>query len=257
MLQSRLSWLVVAAICSTSLGQPIPIPNGNFEAVAVSPCGFRGFFVGTDSWTNTIVNLPVGSGGIWTPGTCWDMLPPEGAQVGYSNGGTSANTLPTFAAPSTKYTLSVLVGTRSHPCCAPQTVTLQLWAGDQQFGLLTYSPGQAPPAGTWGLRTLVATTPAVLPASPRLQIRFSVSGAQADFDDFQLFGAAGACPGDLNGDDLVDDSDFVLFLAAYNILDCADPSMPAGCPADLNSDGVVDDSDFVLFVAAYNELVCP
>jgi hypothetical protein len=33
--------------------------------------------------------------------------------------------------------------------------------------------------------------------------------------------------------------------------------MPAGCPADLNSDAVVDDTDFVLFAAAYNDLLCP
>ncbi len=69
--------------------------------------------------------------------------------------------------------------------------------------------------------------------------------------------AANACPADLNGDNQVDDADFVLFAGAYNILDCADPAMPAGCPADLNGDGVVDDADFVAFVAAYNELVCP
>ncbi len=65
------------------------------------------------------------------------------------------------------------------------------------------------------------------------------------------------CPADLNHDEQVDDADFVIFVAAYNILDCADPAMPAGCPADMNSDGVVEDGDFVIFVAAYNELVCP
>ncbi|MBN8598908.1 MAG: immunoglobulin domain-containing protein [Planctomycetes bacterium] len=65
------------------------------------------------------------------------------------------------------------------------------------------------------------------------------------------------CTGDLNADGLVDDADFVLFLAGYNILDCADPTMPANCPADLNNDGVVDDADFVIFVPAYDALVCP
>ena len=65
------------------------------------------------------------------------------------------------------------------------------------------------------------------------------------------------CTGDLNGDTFVDDSDFVLFANAYNILDCADPAMPAGCPADLNADLFVDDSDFVLFASAYNDLICP
>jgi hypothetical protein len=68
---------------------------------------------------------------------------------------------------------------------------------------------------------------------------------------------AAACPGDLNADTFVDDSDFVIFAPAYDILDCADPAMPADCPADLNADSVVDDLDFVLFAAAYNELICP
>ncbi|MBL8876928.1 MAG: hypothetical protein JNM86_14115 [Phycisphaerae bacterium] len=65
------------------------------------------------------------------------------------------------------------------------------------------------------------------------------------------------CPCDLNGDGFVDDDDFVLFLSAYNILDCLDPSMPARCPADFNGDSLVDDEDFVIFVSAYNVLVCP
>lgn len=69
--------------------------------------------------------------------------------------------------------------------------------------------------------------------------------------------ASGSCPADLTGDGVVDDSDFVQFADAYNILDCADPAMAAGCPADLNSDAFVDDADFVLFANAYNELLCP
>ncbi len=68
---------------------------------------------------------------------------------------------------------------------------------------------------------------------------------------------AAPCPGDLNGDSIVDDSDFVIFADAYNLLDCADPAMPADCPADLNADLIVDDSDFVLFASAYDALLCP
>lgn len=71
------------------------------------------------------------------------------------------------------------------------------------------------------------------------------------------FDSQAPCPADLNGDGFVEDSDFVLFAEAYNILDCADPAMSPGCPADLNSDGYVDDFDFVVFAAAYNELLCP
>jgi len=65
------------------------------------------------------------------------------------------------------------------------------------------------------------------------------------------------CLGDLNGDFLVDDADFVMFAGAYDILVC--PTNPAltCCPADLNHDGLVDDADFVLFAAAYDALLCP
>ena len=65
------------------------------------------------------------------------------------------------------------------------------------------------------------------------------------------------CPCDLNHDGVVDDSDFVIFVGAYNLLDCTDPTMPAGCPSDFNGDHLVDDADFVIFVPAYNDYVCP
>jgi len=64
------------------------------------------------------------------------------------------------------------------------------------------------------------------------------------------------CPGDFNIDGVVDDADFVIFVNAYNILDCADPTMPDGCVCDMNGDGFVDDADFVDFVVAYNNLTC-
>lgn len=65
------------------------------------------------------------------------------------------------------------------------------------------------------------------------------------------------CPADLNADGFVDDADFSIFVVAYDLLDCADPSMPAACPADLNRDGLVDDADFSVFAVAYDELICP
>ncbi|MBS0192026.1 MAG: cytochrome c peroxidase [Phycisphaerales bacterium] len=64
------------------------------------------------------------------------------------------------------------------------------------------------------------------------------------------------CPGDLNGDGLVDDADFSVFAVAYDLLDCTDPEMPFGCPADLNTDFVVDDADFSIFAVAYDALLC-
>lgn len=62
-----------------------------------------------------------------------------------------------------------------------------------------------------------------------------------------------ACPADLNDDGLVDDTDFGIFIVAYNYLLCDPPS----CPADLNGDWVTDDSDFLIFVTAYDALLCP
>jgi hypothetical protein len=65
------------------------------------------------------------------------------------------------------------------------------------------------------------------------------------------------CRADLNFDDVVDDTDFVLFATAYSVLACAAWEMTPGCGSDLNDDSTVDDTDFVLFAGAYSELLCP
>ena len=75
-------------------------------------------------------------------------------------------------------------------------------------------------------------------------------------DNFRVR-ALRSCPADLNSDGIVEDSDFSIFVAAYDILDCADAEMPAGCPADLTGDGTVDDADFASFIPAYDQLICP
>ncbi|MGH7244920.1 MAG: hypothetical protein ACREJD_16015 [Phycisphaerales bacterium] len=75
-------------------------------------------------------------------------------------------------------------------------------------------------------------------------------------DALATVSSQGYCPGDLNADTIVDDADFVIFLAAYDILDCNSSDMPAGCPSDLNGDGIVDTADFELFVVPYEEYFC-
>ncbi len=65
----------------------------------------------------------------------------------------------------------------------------------------------------------------------------------------QLTVVPGSCPCDLNLDTMVDDSDFVIFAAAYNEL--------LTMAADFNGDGLTDDSDFVIFATAYDQLACP
>ena len=62
-------------------------------------------------------------------------------------------------------------------------------------------------------------------------------------------GPAATCPADLNGDQGVDDIDFVLFSIFYNnVIDIA---------GDFNGDTLTDDLDFIAFAAAYNDLLCP
>ncbi|MGH7242459.1 MAG: S8 family serine peptidase [Phycisphaerales bacterium] len=61
------------------------------------------------------------------------------------------------------------------------------------------------------------------------------------------------CPGDLAYDNLVDDADFVAFVAAYNDLVSPGGAYTGG---DFNGDGLTDDADFVIFVHSYNDLLC-
>lgn len=103
------------------------------------------------------------------------------------------------------------------------------------------------PAGSYQVVYTIATSDQNLPgAIARPSLLLTVLGT-----------IVASCPGDFNNDQLVDDLDFVIFAAAYEILDCNDPSMPAGCPSDLNNDQIVDDSDFVIFASAYEQLLCP
>lgn len=66
-----------------------------------------------------------------------------------------------------------------------------------------------------------------------------------------------ACATDMNGDLVVDDADFSMFVVQYDILLCSEPNMPFGCSGDFNQDGQVDDTDFTIFAGEYDQLVCP
>lgn len=102
-------------------------------------------------------------------------------------------------------------------------------------------------SGGSGAGTIVANTSGIS----------SGGGSGENATMFAITPSTAVCIGDLNNDGFVDDADFSAFAAAYNILDCADPAIPAGCPADLNKDGFVDDADFSMFAAAYDALLCP
>ncbi len=130
------------------------------------------------------------------------------------------------------------------------------WANDVRFGgtgpknLGLLNPGQV-------YVTMIPTGTA-----PTLANMSGTYGNRARSVSTSAFGASAPlllvlCPADLNFDGLVDDSDFSVFVVAYDTFDCADPSMPAGCISDLNGDKLVDDADFSIFVVAYDALLCP
>ncbi len=110
-----------------------------------------------------------------------------------------------------------------------------------------------------GVRTYAAWNPGATTLAAKFSDGFVLCVPPASTAAGKTGDAPGTCgcPADLNSDGQVDDADFVLFAVAYDLLDCADASMPAGCPSDLNDDAAVDDADFVIFVEAYNELLCP
>jgi len=78
-------------------------------------------------------------------------------------------------------------------------------------------------------------------------------------DDFAALGSIVPPPpipaffarSDFNDDDLVDDTDFQIFIVGYNELIVP----PAEDRCDINGDDFVDDADFQIFVVAYNMLV--
>ncbi|MFO0861167.1 MAG: S8 family serine peptidase [Phycisphaerales bacterium] len=67
-----------------------------------------------------------------------------------------------------------------------------------------------------------------------------------------LYGRA-ICRGDLNGDGMVDDADFVQFVSFYNELLTPGGAWTGG---DLNGDDSTDDLDFVVFASSYDALLC-
>ncbi|MFO0859345.1 MAG: hypothetical protein U0570_02225 [Phycisphaerales bacterium] len=157
------------------------------------------------------------------------------------------------------------------------TINLLLEQGEVYFQGPTMSSGTSTSWHTIRIRNLIpssfkrhdglpgqpdfSTTGQPIRVGRRLFVSHNAAGSittQKQFvDNFYVRAHFTACPCDLNGDNLVDDADFTLFVTAYNILDCADPEMIETCPADFNRDQLVDDADFSVFVLAYGDLECP
>ena len=152
----------------------------------------------------------------------------------------------------------------AEPIAGSNTTAMNVEWRDENGDLIGFetSPGLTAlsPTNTWIARELTTGPAPEGTFSARYTLVFvqpNAEGGAAHADDAFIERLILPCPADLNGDNQVDNGDFVLFANAYNIFDCTDPAMPAGCPSDFNADQFVDNVDFVTFVTAYNEFLCP
>ncbi|HEX8877858.1 MAG TPA: hypothetical protein VF777_14000 [Phycisphaerales bacterium] len=256
--------LSLAAFSSGALAGPNLLTNPGAEA---GPVG-----TSIPGWTRTgsfeVVSYAVGGGfpTASSPGS------PNRGQKFFAGGDGSA-----IATASQTLSLSSLAAAID---AHTQTFTLSGWLGgfssqnDHCDVAVTFRDGASGPLGSASIGNALAsqrgsvtgmhlrTATGIIPAGTRsVTITVTMTRSEGSYNDGYAddlsFTVDSHCIGDLNGDALVDDADFSLFAIAYNILDCADPAMPAACPADFNRDGVVDDLDFSLFAVAYDALLCP
>ncbi|MGH7242752.1 MAG: hypothetical protein ACREJD_04985 [Phycisphaerales bacterium] len=258
----------IAAPLFTSEGFESPHVNSNtFSAGAVTNwVGVGGSYNGFGVVGGLFVDGNVAAEPSPTQGTQQAFLNAQNGQPsGLSRTLVGAGGLSSYAT----LTITVDVGraqlTAAHADFSASTTLLLGFTSGSSFVAFLSTTMSSVPAASFVLNKAVtlhtsSLTGAQLAAPLTVEFRASSTGAdvtQTLLDNLRItWTEQTICPGDLNHDGQVDDADFVVFAAAYNILDCGDPTMPAGCPADLNRDGFVDDSDFVGFVAAYNQLVC-
>ena len=114
------------------------------------------------------------------------------------------------------------------------------WHRHLDFELLG-APGLARRPGVYRLDLSLYSTMGIADSDP-FTIAFGFEASQGEVDDALRSLEPGAdCPGDLNGDGMVDGGDFGLLLAAFNT---ADPA------ADLDGDGQVTGADIGGLLAA-------
>ncbi|MBX3381315.1 MAG: dockerin type I repeat-containing protein [Phycisphaeraceae bacterium] len=259
----------IAAPLFTSDGFESPHVNSNtyFAGAVTNWIGVGGAYNGFGVVGGLFVDGNVAAEPAPTEGTQQAFLNAQNGQPsGLSRTLVGAGGLSSYAT----LTITVDVGrarlTAAHIDFSANTTLVAGFASDSNLvAFLTTTMSSVPDATFVLNKTVTLQTSSLTGAqlAEPLTVEFRASSTGADvtqvlLDNLRItWTEQTACPGDLNNDGQVDDADFVMFAAAYNILDCADPTMSAGCPADLNADGFVDDSDFVGFVAAYNALLCP
>lgn len=88
-----------------------------------------------------------------------------------------------------------------------------------------------------------------------LAAQYSSLGAWSIRNDSEHMSVAGYGYNAARGSDVVDDRDFGIRVVAYDVLDCADPSMPPGFRSDPGRDRAVNDADFSVAIDRYDDLL--
>lgn len=134
-----------------------------------------------------------------------------------------------------------------------ETAANIVWENDIAFGAaVTIQRGElladVLPAGELSFVSGGIDSRTSFPALSDGTLRFGRSSGALDV----ALGLSFACRADLNGDQMVDDTDFIRFVAAYDQLTYADSFKRE----DFDDNRLVDDPDFQVFAAAYDTLVC-
>jgi len=269
----------IAAIPVSSSGIDSIVVMNEYHGDLVIAGGFTNAFgVGSNGvvrWTGTsfeALGQGVSGGTVWTLSSFQDELVAGGVFT-IAGGEPSAN----FARWTDNPTPWVAVSPESKPVNEGLTLTLSA-AAASGYANASYQwkrNGVAISDGLGGASagggTVSGASGTLASPSDGASVMLTIAGTQAsdagdytiEFDNTCNVATSNAasiavntCPGDLNADGFVNDTDFELFVSAYNILLCEDAAIPVGCLSDLNGDGFVDDVDFQIFVLAYDVLVC-
>ena len=188
--------LILGCATTPAWADVVPVQNASFEITNPLniPCTIPAncnFNLGPiPDWMLT------GQGGSWHPSTAFLNLPlPDGNIVAYNNGGTISQTLGTFLAPNTTYTLSVAVGHRLDGTVTDYSIGL--FAGGNLLKSFGASNG-AIPIGTFADETVTFTSGASVVSGESLSIVLTSGGLQADFDNVRLTESAVPEPASLS-----------------------------------------------------------
>lgn len=178
--------LAAVLVASEAQAGVIAVVNPSFETLPTGGLPFganEGLFsidTGIPGWTTT----GDGENGEWRPsGAPFNVPPPDGTTVAYTNGGTIAQTVGVLARAGETYILQVDLGFRQD-CCISTGATIALDVGSHAV-LATGTPSFG--GGDWANYTATYTATAADANAP-ISIVLASSVDQGDFDNVRLAG---------------------------------------------------------------------